>query len=125
MPIETDAESVRRMIACPEKIAVTLDAKVEGAELKPKEREIVQLVGASSVDTVQKRLRHASEVGDIESYVVICGDRPIIQRIAIESGVCMLVVTGGFNVAEDLIEAAKQKEWLFLNASKTRPLLPS
>lgn len=109
MPIETDAESVRRMIACPEKIAVTLDAEVEGAELKPQEREIVQLVGASSVDTVQKRLRHASEVGDIESYVVICGDRPIIQRIAIESGVCMLVVTGGFDVAEDLIEAAKQK----------------
>ncbi|MGB2266070.1 MAG: DHH family phosphoesterase, partial [Akkermansiaceae bacterium] len=118
MPIETDAESVRRMIACPEKIAVTLDAEVEGAELKPKEREIVQLVGASSVDTVQKRLRHASEVGDIESYVVICGDRPIIQRIAIESGVCMLVVTGGFDVAEDLIEAAKQKGVVILKCQQ-------
>ena len=49
MPIDTDPESVRRMIACPKKIAVTLGALAGGADLKAEEREIVQLVGASSV----------------------------------------------------------------------------
>ena len=118
MPIDTEPESVRRMIACPEKIAVTLGAKVEGATLKAQEREIVQLVGASSVDTVQKRLEHATEVGDIKSYVVICGDRPIIQRTAIEHGVCMLVVTGGFEVSEDLVQASKKKGVVILRCKQ-------
>jgi len=118
MPIDTDTESVRRMIACPEKIAVTLGAKVDGADLKAQEREIVQLVGASSVDTVQKRLDYATEVGEIKSYVVICGDRPIIQRTAIEYGVCMLVVTGGFDVSEDLLQASKENGVVILRCKQ-------
>ena len=40
---------------------------------------------------------------------MICGDRPIIQQTAIEYGVCMLVVTGGFDVAAELVETAKAK----------------
>ena len=109
MPIGTDPESVRRMIACPKKIATTLEAEVAGGKLEANEREIVQLVGASSVDAVKERLEQAIEIGDIGSYVVICGERPIVQRTAIEHGVCMLVVTGGFRVSDDLVEAAKKK----------------
>lgn len=118
MPIDTDPESVRRMIACPKKIAVTLGALVGGADLKAEEREIVQLVGASSVDTVKKRLKHATEIGDIKSYVVICGDRPIIQQTAIEYGVCMLVVTGGFDIAAELVQAAKEKGVVILRCKQ-------
>ena len=118
MPIDTDPESVRRMIACPKKIAVTLGALAGGADLKAEEREIVQLVGASSVDTVKKRLKHATETGDVKSYVVICGDRPIIQQTAIDYGVCMLVVTGGFDVAAELVESAKEKGVVILRCKQ-------
>lgn len=118
MPMDTTAESVRRMIASPQKIAITLGADALGAPLTPEEREIVQLVGASSVEAVQTRLNHATEVGDIASYVVICGDRPIVQRTAIDHGVCMLVVTGGYTVSDDLIEAAHEKGVVILHCEQ-------
>ena len=118
MPIDTDPESIRRMIACPEKMAITLAAERAGAELHASEREIVQLVGASSVEAIEQRLVHAAEMGDVKSYVVICGDRPIVQRTAIEHGVCMLVVTGGFRVADDLAEAAEQNGVVILHCKQ-------
>lgn len=118
MPTDTDAESVRRMIACPKKIAVTLGADALGAELETDEREIVQLVGASSVDAVLTRLTHATEIGDVRSYVVICGDRPIVQRTAIDHGVCMLVVTGGFTVSADLVKTAIENGVVILHCQQ-------
>lgn len=109
MPTDTDAESVRRMYGSPKKIAATLGAKARGGALEAGEREIVQLIGASSLEAIQNRLTHAMEKGDVGAYVVICGDRPIVQRTAIEHGVHMLVVTGGFDVSEDLVGLAKEQ----------------
>lgn len=107
MPIDTNPESVRRMFACPEKIAATLNAKVTGADIVAGEKEIVQLVGASSTEAVNRRLDDAAEKGEVSAYVVICGDRPIVQRAAIDHGVGILVVTGGSKVSGDLIKLAK------------------
>lgn len=107
MPSTTDPESVRRMFACPEKVANLLGAEVVGAPLGEEEREIVQLVGASSLEAVKVRLEKATARGDVGSYVVICGDRPIVQRTAIEAGVCVLVVTGGFTVTDELAGMAR------------------
>lgn len=114
MPSATDPESVRRMYACPEKMASTLDAKITGGELVAGEKEIVQLVGASSIEAVNRRLNLATEKGEVGSYVVVCGDRPIVQRAAIENRVGMLVVTGGFEVADDLVEMAVQNGTVIL-----------
>lgn len=104
-----DSESMRRMIVAVEKMVSTIGAKVRGAVPPKGEREIVQLIAASSVDTVLKRLNYATEVGDIGSYVLICGDRPIVQRLAIEYSVSMLVVTGGFKLNEELVHLAQKK----------------
>lgn len=109
MPTNTEADSVRRMNASQENIASTLEAKSCGAALTTKEEDIVMLVGASSVETVLSRLNDATERGDVGSFTVLCGDRPIIQREAIEHGVGMLVVTGDFEVAENLLAEAKNK----------------
>lgn len=106
MPIDTNGESMRRMLACPEKIASTLGAEITGAELVAGEKEVVQLVGASSIEAVNQRLEQATEIGEVSSYVVVCGDRPIVQRAAIDYGVGILVVTGGFDVPKDLVELA-------------------
>ena len=49
---------------------------------------------------------------------MICGDRPIIQQTAIEYGVCMLVVTGGFDIAAELVQAAKEKGVVILRCKQ-------
>ncbi len=109
MPTDTAAESVRRMKASPEKIKDTLEAVSLGSDLEVEEKDIVLLVGASSSETVELRLTAASKKGDVGSYLVMCGDRPNVQRIAIEYGVRMLVVTSGFEPPEELLKAAKEK----------------
>lgn len=109
MPANTDAASVRRMSASPVKVAATLEAESCGAALSDEEEQIVMLVGASSVETVMSRFADATERGDVGSYVVLCGDRPIVQREAISNGVRMLVVTGGFGVTDDLLAMAKER----------------
>lgn len=114
MPIDTNPESVRRMFACPEKIASTLGAQVAGAALAAGEKEVVQLVGASSIEAVNRRLDMATGKGDVGSYVVVCGDRPIVQRAAIEYGVGILVVTGGCEIADDLLDLAVRNGTLVL-----------
>lgn len=109
MPTSTDAESVRRMPASPVKIQDTLKADSVGAPLIRQEEEIILLVGASSSETVAKRLTKAVSKGNVDSYVVMCGDRPTVQRTAIEFGIRLLVVTSSFDVAPDLIALAKEK----------------
>jgi len=106
------------MNASPENIASTLEAESCGAELASEEEEIIMLVGASSVETVMSRLSDATTRGDVGSFVVLCGDRPIIQREAIQNGVGMLVVTGGFEVTEDLLEDAKKQGVAVLRCSQ-------
>lgn len=108
MPTDTEAETVRRINAAPAKIAHTLDANACGAPLTAEEDELIMLVGASSEETVIDRLEKATDRGDVNSYVVICGDRPGIQCEAIKYGVCMLVVTGGFDIEDSLLKKAEK-----------------
>lgn len=107
MPTDMGKESVRRMVASPEKIKATLEAEASGADLECEEKDIVLLVGASSSKTVKRRLTAAKAIGDVGSYVVMCGDRPAVQQIAIEFGVRLLVVTSGFEVSDEMSEAAR------------------
>ena len=109
MPTDPDAQSVRRICASTDKIAKTLKAHTYGADLTSEEEGLVMLVGASSESTVIDRLDKATERGEIGSYAVLCGDRPVIQREAIEHGVRILVVTGNFSVEESLLEEAEKK----------------
>jgi len=108
MPTKTGAESVRRMPASPIKIQDTLKANSVGAPLKRAEEEIVLLVGASSSKTVAARLEKATARGDVNRYVVICGDRPTVQETAIKFGIRLLVVTSSFEVSAELREQAKK-----------------
>jgi len=45
---------------------------------------------------------------DPASLLIMTGDRPSIQQAAIDKGVRLLVVTGGFTVREDLLARARQ-----------------
>ncbi len=46
---------------------------------------------------------------DTANLLVLTGDRPSIQEAAIEAGVRLLVVTGGFTLTDDLLSQARSK----------------
>ncbi len=68
------------------------------------EQDLFLLVGASSESTVAVRLK----TFPLDHLVVITGDRPAIHELAINAGVRCLIVTGGFQPDQALIERAEQ-----------------
>lgn len=111
LPPETDGMKVRTVHVSFSKVVETLQATSVGAELPPAddEEDLILLVGASSQNTVDKRLKTAKQQGLVNQYFVICGDRPIVQRYAIDHGARGLLVTGGNTVTPEIIEYAKKK----------------
>lgn len=76
------------------------------------------LAGSASVEVEHLHLfigamREESFSGRINGYdpsslLVITGDRPSIHQAAVERGVRLLVVTGGFSPGDDLLETARR-----------------
>ncbi|GAA5484338.1 putative manganese-dependent inorganic diphosphatase [Haloferula sargassicola] len=93
------------------KIAATLQAESVGAPF-PQENgseDLIMLVGASSQSTVNNRLTTATKEGTVARFLVICGDRPVVQHYAIDHGTRMLIVTGGNAVDPELRKLAKER----------------
>ncbi|HVJ45144.1 MAG TPA: putative manganese-dependent inorganic diphosphatase [Luteolibacter sp.] len=111
LPPETDGMKVRTVHVSFSKLVDTLQATSVGAELPDaaEEEDLILLVGASSQNTVDKRLKTAKQQGIVGQYLVICGDRPIVQRYAIDHGARGLLVTGANTVTPEIIEYAKKK----------------
>lgn len=108
LPDNTEGISVRTVHASLHNLAATLDAESHGAKIcdKDDEEDLILLVGASSQETVKSRLKQATDEGNIGRFLVICGDRPIIQRLAIESGARALLVTGNNQISQDIMDLA-------------------
>jgi manganese-dependent inorganic pyrophosphatase len=68
------------------------------------EEDFVMLVGASTVNTIRDRAARFEG----RSLMVIVGDRPRVQRLAIESGARCLVLTAGSELSPELEGAAAQ-----------------
>lgn len=111
LPADTEGLSVRTVHASLAHIAETLQAESVGrnSDLPEQEEDIILLVGASSQATVDKRLKQATAEGNIHRFLVICGDRPIVQRYAIDHGARALLVTGGNVVSPEIRHLAKTK----------------
>jgi manganese-dependent inorganic pyrophosphatase len=111
LPANTEGISVRTVHASLNNLAKTLDAESLGAKIcdQDAEEDLILLVGASSQDTVKIRLDQAIAEGNIGNFLVICGDRPIVQRLAIESGARALLVTGQNAVSEEIKDYAISK----------------
>ncbi len=92
LPAATLGQSVRHVEASLDNIARVLEATVTnpGADMEPEET-LLLLVGASSEELVRRRLHQA----DIDRHLVLVGDRPRIQRLAVREGVRALIITGG------------------------------
>ena len=111
LPADTEGLSVRTVHVSLAKLADTLQAQSLGAMLPAPEFEedLILLVGASSQGTVDKRLKQAIMDGNIGKFLVICGDRPIVQRYAIDNGARALLVTGDNPVAGEILAYAARK----------------
>ncbi|MDP3850303.1 MAG: putative manganese-dependent inorganic diphosphatase [Luteolibacter sp.] len=120
LPADTEGLSVRTVHASLAHLAATLQAESLGARvpLPECEEDLILLVGASSQETVDARLKQAKNEGNIGNFLVICGDRPIVQRSAIDFGARALLVTGGNSVSPDIRDFAKTRGVVLLRCAQ-------
>lgn len=120
LPTDTQGISVRTVHASLSHLAATLKAeRLDSTEpLCTKEEDLILLVGASSQATVEKRLKQAEKDGNLDRFLVICGDRPIVQQYAIRSGARALLVTGDNAVSAEISDMAKTKGVVLLRCSQ-------
>jgi len=111
LPADTEGLSVRTVHVSLAKLADTLQAQSLGAKMPAPdfEEDLILLVGASSQETVDKRLKQAIQEGNIGKFLVICGNRPIVQRLAIDHGARALLVTGENPVSGEILASAARK----------------
>lgn len=117
LPGDTNGISVRTVHASLNNLAATLDAESHGAKIcdQDEEEDLILLVGASSQETVKSRLTQATKDGNVGRFLVICGDRPIVQRLAIEHGARALLVTGKNKITDEIREFAISKGTVLLS----------
>ena len=117
LPADTEGLSVRTVHVSLAKLADTLHAQSLGAMLPSPEFEedLILLVGASSQGTVERRLKAAVADDNIGKFLVICGDRPIVQRYAIDYGARALLVTGDNPIAREILAYAVRKGVIVLS----------
>ena len=109
LPPATEGLAARTIHASLENISKTLGATKEGSENDADEEDHILMVGASSQDTAERRLKKAREEGNVGRYVVICGDRPVVHQHALDYGARALIVTGGYLTSVDLANAAQER----------------
>lgn len=96
---------IREIRASLRDVARALKSEVDDPQGCDVEEDLVMVVGASKVETIRDRATRFSP----ERLMVIVGDRPRVHRMAIQWGVRCLVLTGGFELDEQLkSEAAKR-----------------
>jgi len=83
----------------------TLEAKLLCGEPTDRLEHLHLFIGAMTEESFSRRI----EGYDPATLLIMTGDRPSIHQSAIESGVRLLVVTGGLPVRDDLLEAACRK----------------
>jgi manganese-dependent inorganic pyrophosphatase len=120
LPADTEGLNVRTVHASLSHLAATLKAEnLSGKNPLPEEEEdLILLVGASSQSTVDKRLKKAAKDGNIHQFLVICGDRPIVQRYAIDNGARALLVTGENPVSAEIRRLAAAKGVILLRCAQ-------
>lgn len=115
LPPATDGRDVKLLHASLENLGATLGAGCDhGARPPSEEEDLIMMVGASSQETVGRRLQAAKEEGSVGRYLVICGDRPFVHHQAVEFGVRALLVTGGYHPSAEIVKEAKEAGMIIL-----------
>lgn len=102
--IEDKAEA-RRVRTTLANMARTLEGHIACGKDLDTELDFILTVSASSEETVEDRLHEYPR----EQLVVVVGDRPEVHRMALEVKVRAIVLTGGAQMAPDLLERARKE----------------
>ena len=104
-PPREEAGAARTVTASLADIARTVGGQIICGELSTAEEELFLLVGAMRQDSFGPRLAEYRKSG--RKVVVFVGDRPHIQKIAIELRARAVVVTGGYEIEPEVEIAAR------------------
>ena len=94
----------RRVLSSLDNLAKTLGGKLLIGHETEREEELVLMIGAMKIESFAERLEKLQP----ERLAVVVGDRSNIQELAIRAGVRALIVTGGFAVEPQILEAARK-----------------
>jgi manganese-dependent inorganic pyrophosphatase len=105
LPGAGSAHDNRRVRTSLRNMAVALDASLRShGRNKDSVHDSMLMVGASTPETMRERIRKFPA----STVVVLVGDRPEIQELAIQENAACLIVTGAFRVSVELAEEAEK-----------------
>lgn len=87
------------------RIARVLEGKIVHAVDAEREESLLVMVSAMSASGFTKRMKQFEP----HRSIIVTGDRPTVQMPAIDYGVRCLVITGGYPLAEELLEMAQER----------------
>ena len=100
---DNDPVKSRTLTTCLQKIHDALGGGFQHEVDAERQDQLMVMVGAMSAEGFTERMRKFAA----ERLLVVCGDRPTIHLPAIEHGVRVLVITGGFTLSSGLVELAR------------------
>jgi manganese-dependent inorganic pyrophosphatase len=108
LPSEASDEDANRYVRTSEaNIVAALDGTFpNGREARHEVETRVLMVAGSSMGTTQTRMKRFPH----SSVMVLVGDRPDVQEMAIRNGVDCLIITGGFQVDDAIMALAREED---------------
>lgn len=104
LPEDVDADA-RRIDTSLRRVCDVLGGGFAHAVDEDREEELLAMVAAMSASGFTRRMKQVAA----ERTLVVTGDRPTVQLPAIEYGVRALVITGGYRLADELLELARER----------------
>jgi manganese-dependent inorganic pyrophosphatase len=105
IPDEQDLGEQRILHSTLARIRSVLGATFQHEVDSHKKEQLVMFIGAMSKEGFKDRIKNYPA----DRLIVMVGDRPTIQREALEMGVRALIITGGFTMKDDLLSIAREK----------------
>ncbi|MBU3665493.1 MAG: putative manganese-dependent inorganic diphosphatase [Chthoniobacterales bacterium] len=112
LPAPESASQARKVTASLANIAKTFDGVPQTGALPENEEEYALIVAAMSIGTFVERMVNM----DRPRTVLFVGDRENVQLEAIRGGVRALVVTGGCEIPEPLLEEARRRDCCIISS---------
>ncbi len=109
---DTDPIRFRQVMTTVGKICQVINGEFQHQLDVDTPSEMIVMVGAMSAEAFTKRL-HKFEASKL---IVVSGDRPTIQLPALEHGVRVMVVTGGYKLSPGLLQLAKANNVTVINS---------
>ncbi|MCR9295242.1 MAG: putative manganese-dependent inorganic diphosphatase [bacterium] len=100
---DSDPKLARRVTSSISKICEVISGDLQHGISPDDNLDLMVMVGAMSAEGFTKRLHQFAP----SELIVVSGDRPTIQLPALEHGVRVLVVTGGYELSPGLMQLAK------------------